>query len=202
MSRRHSKKSSKAPHHHHNLKKDLAIAGFGIAIGIFIWQQGLISKLLALFPNASLISAFIAGMFFTSIFTGFPALIALLELTKTNPIFMVAVVGAAGAVLGDLIIFRFVRDHLSEDVIELLGHQTIWHRIRHIFRSRMMRYSLAVIGGLMIATPMIPDELAIGVLGAAHIKNVYFTAISYTSNFVSISAISFLASLSSLGTFV
>mgnify|MGYP001563516937 CR=1 FL=1 len=198
MSRKRSKKSSKQSHHP-NLKKDLVIAGFGIAIGIFIWQQGLISKLLAIFPNAGLITAFIAGMFFTSIFTGFPALIALLELAKTNPIFLVAALGAAGAVLGDLMIFRFVSNHLSEDVVELLAHQTIWHRLRHVFRSRMMRYSLAIIGGLMIAAPIIPDELAISVLGAAHIKNRYFTAISYTSNFVSISI---LTSLASPGIFV
>ena len=197
MSRKRSKKSSKP--HQHNLKKDLVIAGFGIAIGIFIWQQGLILKLLAIFPSAGLITAFIAGMFFTSIFTGFPALIALLELAKTNHIFLVAALGAAGAVLGDLVILRFVRDHLSEDISELLAHQTTWHRIRHVFRSRMMRYSLAIIGGLMIAAPMVPDELAIGVLSAAHIKNRYFTAISYASNFVSISI---LASLASLGTFV
>jgi hypothetical protein len=62
-----------------------------------------------------IIGAFIAGMFFTSIFTTAPALATLGELGLVHNPVVIAIIGGLGAVIGDMVIFKFVRDRFVQE---------------------------------------------------------------------------------------
>ena len=123
-----------------------------------------------------------------------PATVALIKIAQFNSLWLVALLGAIGAVIGDLVIFYFLRDHLTEDFLELLKHGTSGKRIRHIFRSKIMRFSLAIIGALVIASPL-PDELGLALLGISKIKSSLFIPISFLMNFLGIILINVVARL-------
>jgi hypothetical protein len=176
----------------HNLIRDLAIVFLSVVVAYYLWQSNLMGQLIADLPNIKLLGAFIAGFFFTSIFTIAPATAALVEIIKLDGLLPVALAGAMGAVLGDYIIFKFVRDHLTEDFLALLKKESRRAKIRHIFQSKLMRFSLTIVGGLLIAAPFPPDEVGLSVLGLAKTKTNVFLPISFFFNFIGILFIGWL----------
>ncbi|MFA6490878.1 MAG: hypothetical protein WCT43_03295, partial [Candidatus Magasanikbacteria bacterium] len=131
-----------------------------------------------------IISTFLAGLFFTSVATLAPAGVALAEISKVSSIFWTAFFGALGSVLGDLIIFKFVRDRVSED-LEYLLKQLPPHRFKTILHERMFRWVLPLLGAIVIASPL-PDELGITLLGMSKMKTRYFILVSFIFNFIGI----------------
>lgn len=99
---------------------DLVAIGISIAIAIGIIQTGVLHTLLTSTVESRLLGSFIAGFFFTSVFTTAPAIVALGEISTSNHIIATALVGALGSVCGDLIIFRFVHDRLSDDLVHFI----------------------------------------------------------------------------------
>ncbi len=66
--------------------------------------------------NFGYIGAFITGIFFVSVFTVAPAAVVLYFLADTlNPL-LVAIFAGAGAVIGDYLIFRFLRDRVFDEL--------------------------------------------------------------------------------------
>src|SRR3989344_3838488 len=61
------------------------------------------------------LGVFIAGMFFVSTFTVAPASIVLFYLAKELNIFGVVIFAGFGAMLGDYIIFHFLKDRVFEE---------------------------------------------------------------------------------------
>ncbi len=144
----------------------------------------LVSAALERAGDGVLWASLVAGLFFTSLITTAPAIAVLGELTLEANIFTVALVGALGAVLGDYIIFAFVRDRVSQDAAYLLRGPR-FRRMFHIFTQPHFRRVLPVVGALIIASPL-PDELGLTLLGFAHIDRRYFFAVSYCMNFLGI----------------
>src|SRR3989344_2325858 len=59
---------------------------------------------------------FLAGMFFTYGFTAAPATAILLILAKDQNILFAGFIAGFGALVGDLIIFRFIRYYFAEEI--------------------------------------------------------------------------------------
>jgi uncharacterized membrane protein YdjX (TVP38/TMEM64 family) len=131
------------------------------------------------------IGAFIAGIFFTSVFTTAPAIMILVKIAEFNSVPLVAMMGAAGAVIGDSIIFYFFRDRLFTDIAKVIKLPRL-KRLKHITRSKMIRLSVAMVGGLMLAIPLFPDETAIAMMGFSKISTRVFIMIAFFFNFISI----------------
>ena len=172
--------------------QDIALILFSIIFAILLETTGLLDSVLLYFRGYEFIESFVAGLFFTSVFTTIPAIISLGEIAQHSHPFWTAVFGGFGAVVGDLIIFRFVRDRLSEDLLHLLRQKTGWFRTCFICRSRLFRYVTFLIGGLIIASPL-PDELGITLLGFSKMKLKWFIPISYIFNFIGILLIGLVA---------
>lgn len=158
----------------HNLIQDLAIVALSIFIAVILVQTKVIANLLNSAQSLKLLGNFLAGVFFTSIFTVAPATVTLIEIAKTASLFLTAFIGALGAAVGDLIIFLFVRDRISEDM-----------GIKMLFKPKLFRWLAFLIGGLIIASPL-PDELGIGLMGFSKMKTSYFIPISFSFNFIGI----------------
>lgn len=174
------------------LLQDLIIIFFSIIIAILLVKTGVLMDLLASTRELEFFGSFIAGIFFTSAFTTAPAIVGLGEIARVDSILVTAVLGSLGAVIGDLVIFRFFKDRFSEHLSELLKHQGAGKRVRAFFRLRLFRWFAFVIGVLIIASPF-PDELGISLLGFSKMKTAWFIPISLISNFIGILAIGLVA---------
>ena len=168
------------------LGRDIGAIVLSVFVAIFITESGIINHVLAS-TESHIIGSFIAGIFFTSIFTAVPATVVLVEIVGVNSVLVVALFGAVGALLGDLVIFRFVRDTLAENLMKFIkeSHNT---KLRALFYSRAYKRLLPFIGALIIASPL-PDELGLVMLGAAGVKTKYFIILSFSLNFAGLVAI-------------
>jgi uncharacterized membrane protein YdjX (TVP38/TMEM64 family) len=170
---------------------DTAMILLSIIVAFLLMKSGLIDDLLELTKNYYLLDAFIAGLFFTSAFTTAPAIAVLAKLSLTFPPLTIALIGAAGSTIGDLVIFSFVKDHVSNDVAYFLSHSKS-KRVRHIFKYRFVRWSLAFLGALIIASPL-PDELGLTLMGLSKMSTRRFVLISYTFNTIGILLLAYFA---------
>lgn len=175
-------------------KRDLLILILSSIAAYYLLQNTSINSLFEkLAANGSPAYALIVGFFFTSAFTTVPAIATLIKMAQFFPVIQVAFFGALGAVAGDAIIFFFMRDRLIKDLIKTLkkNHAT---RLRHLLKSKIIRYSLTIIGGILIALPLPTDEAAFTLMSLSKIKNHTFFLIAFTFNFAAIVVFSKLAS--------
>lgn len=174
------------------LLHDMLIIALSMYVAVVLVKTGVLSNILTSTLELEFVGSFIAGLFFTSIFTTAPAIVTLGEMARINSIVPVAIFGALGAVVGDLIIFRFVRDKFSEHVFELVSHRSMWKRMKTLFRLKLFRCASFFVGGLIIASPL-PDELGISLLGFSKIKTSWFVPLSFVFNFIGIVLIGLVA---------
>ncbi|QQG42605.1 MAG: hypothetical protein HYW15_00030 [Candidatus Giovannonibacteria bacterium] len=172
-------------HNQHDLVQDLAIMALSVLIAVILATTDILAKILASAQELKLLGSFIAGMFFTSVFTVAPAVVALGKIAQANSALQVAIFGAAGAVVGDLIIFRFVRDRLSGHLAELMRNRGVWKRISALFKLKSFRWVAFFVGGLIIASPL-PDEAGVSLMGLSKIKTSWFIPLSFAFNFAGI----------------
>lgn len=170
---------------------DLSIVALSILIAVILVKANILSSFLETTSSFKFIGSFIAGMFFTSVFTTAPAIVTLGEIAKHEALLPTAFFGALGALLGDIVIFQFIRDELAEHFIELVKHNSIWKRYHALFRLKYFRWFTFMLGGMIIASPF-PDELGITLLGFTKTKTNLFIPISFVFNFIGIVMIGFV----------
>lgn len=168
-----------------HLLKDFGIIALSLTIAIALVWTGVVEVMLTETPRLRLFGAFFGGLFFTSVFTTAPAMVALGEIAQAGSVLTTAALGALGAVIGDLLIFAFVRDQLSEHLMEHLKASEGWTRFMVLIRTRSFRLVSLFIGGLIIASPF-PDELGISLMGFSKLKTAWFIPLSYAFNFIGI----------------
>ncbi len=164
---------------------DFLILLASIILAVFLVKTGALSQLLISTGHGQFVGSFVAGLFFTSIFTTAPAIVALGQIAALHTVILTAFFGAIGATLGDIVIFRFVRDRFSEHLTEVIAHNSAAKRIGAIFRRRSFRWFTFFVGGAIIASPL-PDELGVGLLGMSHLKMRRFVPLSFVCNFIGI----------------
>ena len=164
--------------------KDSSFIILSIALAIVIGRLDLIEKLLSLSENVRVIGAFVGGLFFTSVFTTAPAIIFLGEIGQVEPILVVALIGAAGAVCGDILLFHLFKNHVAKDVNTLIGLSKN-NLLKNILHNRAFRWVGILVGALIISSPL-PDELGIALMGLTKMEVKNFIPVSFTFNFFGI----------------
>ena len=168
----------------------LAIA-VSVVVAAYIVKSGVVHEVIPHLHSWAYFGSFVAGILFTSMFTAVPAAAVLAELAQTDSIFAVAFFGGLGAVVGDYILFRLVRDTIAEDVRYLMKHSHFF-RVPVIFRTHLSHWMLSLLGGVIIASPL-PDELGLALLGVSKIKDRYFLPLVFVFNALGILAIAYFA---------
>lgn len=176
----------------HLLLQDAAIIFISILVAIILAKTGILKNLLTSTKEWELFGSFISGMFFTSVFTTPPAIVALGEIARIDGIIITAVIGALGAVVGDLVIFRFIRDRFAEHLLELAGHRSLGRRLKALLKLRYFRWFTFLLGGLIIASPL-PDELGVSLLGFSKMRMTWFIPLSFLFNSIGIILIGLVA---------
>ncbi len=145
------------------LIKDAAIICISIAVAVLLGRSNAIESLLVISEGFHWLEGFIAGMFFTSAFSTAPAMVVLGKIAQNGSPLDTAFFGALGALCGDMVLFQFARESLSQDFFTLVGKKEKG-RLRHIFHLRLFRWFTPFVGALIVASPL-PDELAMMLMG-------------------------------------
>jgi hypothetical protein len=171
-------------HPPHKLERDIVFVGLSIVAALFILYSGILESFLALTDQIHFLGSFIAGLFFTSAFTIAPASVAIAKLAATVPPFTLAFFAALGAMVGDLLIFLFIRDSLVDDIKALIDIPE-YRKIRHVFRMRIFRWVVPLVGALIIVSPL-PDEIGLAMMGFSRVKTSVMMPITFVLNFIAV----------------
>ncbi len=172
------------------LLQDFGIIAISVVVAILLVQNGIIEQFVALTKDTYIIGSFIAGILFTSAFTLPISTVALVEIAnESGHPFIVSSVGALGAVIGDLLLFYFIRDNLAKNLQAIFSTPKL-KRLSSVFHLKMFRWITPLIGALIIISPL-PDELGLALLGLAHFKATSLIPISLSMNFLGILAITY-----------
>ena len=174
-----------------HLAENLWILAFSVIAAVFLAKSGVFEQILTSTKESEIIGSFIAGLFFTSLFTVAPATVALAEIAQANSVIMVALIGALGAVIGDMVLFNFLKTHLSDELFSLFTHIKI-KRWQRIFHFKAFHWAMVILGALVIASPL-PDELALALMGITKIKASLLIPISFVFNGLGILAVGLVA---------
>lgn len=173
-----SKKKVKA------LVHDILMILLGVAAAIIYVESGLLDVTLNALDGNYAIASFIAGIFFTSAFTLAPSSVAFVHLAQSAPVGPIALWGGLGAMVGDLILFLFIRDHFADDLLSVLKPSTV----KMFFKSLhfgFMKWLSPIIGALIIASPL-PDEFGVTLLGMSKVKVVVLLPVTFLMNILGI----------------
>lgn len=172
----------------YRLLRDAGIVLASVVFAVWVVRSGVVDRLLSSVSGLDIIGSFIAGFFFTSFFTVAPATVVLAQIATSHSIILVALVGGAGALLGDFVIFYFIRDYIAEDLMRATGRL----RVAHLFHLRFFRWLVMALGVLIIASPL-PDELGLSLLGISKTKTSLFVCFSFFANAAGIAFIGVVA---------
>src|SRR3989344_551156 len=125
---------------------NLTLLGASIVVAIGLAYFNVFDKALGSLGSFGYLGAFVAGILFPITFTSPKAAFAFFYLGEHYNILSVIGLGAVGAVLGDLIIFTFIKDGAIAEIEEIreehkIAHPIHGHRKRHealveLFHSR------------------------------------------------------------------
>lgn len=163
---------------------NILLVGGGIILAIILSQHEPFQIFLFSLGSYGYISAFIAGMLFVSTFTAATGILTLLVLAEKLVPLEIGLFAGLGAVVGDVTIFRFIKDGLLDEV-ESIYNRIGGRKLSHILHVKAFRWTLPVLGALIIASPL-PDELGIGLMGISKISTFRFIILSFILNSIGI----------------
>src|SRR3989344_5270297 len=171
--------------------QDTLLIALSIVVAVFIVRMDIVARLESVLDGFTYLGIFMAGMLFFSAFTAAPSVALLGGFAQEDPVLLVAFVGGLGAVIGDYIIFRFVRDRIAEDLAFLFRSRKR-QRFLLIFRTGLFRFLVPFIGALIVASPF-PDEIGIAMLGLTRMRAGIFLPLSFFLNSAGIMIVGLVA---------
>ena len=164
-------------------KLTILIATYIIAYIIF--SDGINTQFHDFLIPLGYIGIFITGILYTYGFTSAIATAALLILAGDQNIFLAAIIGGLGAMIGDLTIFKFIKHSVDDEFRNLTKEKAISYIISHI-PKKLKKHLAIVIGCLVLSSPL-PDEVGVSLLASyTKISERMFAVISYVTNTIGI----------------
>ena len=170
--------------------KNLTLAFFSVVLAVALYRFEAFHSLLLHLGNFGYIGAFLAGMFFVWTFTATTSALVLLILAETLSPLEIGLIAGLGAVVGDMLIFRLVKDGLANEIKDIYNHVDHKKHLKKLFHSKYFNWMLPVLGGIIIASPL-PDEVGVSLMGISKMGAVKFAILSYFLNSVGIFLIIF-----------
>ena len=171
---------------------DVVLIVISIFLAVFFVRTGLLSLFAGLTSDLWFMESFLVGIFFTSVFTTAPAIVSLGEIVPHNSLVIVALFGAFGALIGDFIIFKFMKDRFFEDFEYILKNKSGKERMLSLMNSKIFRKFTFFIGAFVIASPL-PDEFGITLLSLSRAKTLLFAVVLFILKFLGIVAVGLVA---------
>ncbi|OGZ11112.1 MAG: hypothetical protein A2942_00845 [Candidatus Lloydbacteria bacterium RIFCSPLOWO2_01_FULL_50_20] len=171
--------------------KNTALLIISLVVVFYLARTPFVDRIILATGSLGYLGSFIAGIFFVSTFTVAPAGIILYHLADVLDPLGVALSAGTGGVIGDLIIFRFFKDHVFEEIKPIFAKLGD-HSFLRILSTPYFAWMLPVLGALIIASPF-PDEVGIGLMGISRMKTWQFLVLTFVLNSTGIFFIVMLA---------
>jgi len=158
------------------------LAGFIIAIiaAYLTFSNPLIRGFISNLGGLSYFGAFIAGIFYTFGFTSPFSAGFFIDLNPSS-IWVMGILGGLGALIGDMLIFKFVKESFKEEFERLKKEKII-----RAISGKLDSFILYPIAAILIASPL-PDEAGLTILaGLTKIKASAIAIISMIMNTIGI----------------
>lgn len=165
--------------------KNLTVFFISLIVAFFLSANESFHTFLLGLGSFGYLSAFIAGILFVSTFTLATGAVILLVLAEQLSPIEIGIIAGFGAVIGDLTIFRFIKDNLIQELEIIYDHLDGDHHFNKVLHSKYFSWTLPVIGAIIIASPL-PDEIGVSLMGIAHMKTYQFLLISFILNAIGI----------------
>ncbi|HUD19056.1 MAG TPA: hypothetical protein VMR81_01255 [Patescibacteria group bacterium] len=159
----------------------LALLVISIVVAIIFLRTDLLHSYILHLGKLEYVGALVGGFFFVSTFTIAPASIVLYILAQTMPIWILAPIAGIGAMIGDFLMFQFLKDADLSGEISGLFKRFGSKKVKHLIHSRYFHWMLPVVGALIIISPL-PDELGVSLMGISKLKWYRFLLLSFTLN--------------------
>jgi len=165
--------------------KNTALALLSIGLAIFLYKYEPLHQLLFRLSDLGYFGAFLSGMLFVWTFTAATGALMLLILAETLSPIEIGLIAGLGAITGDLLIFRFVKDGLAGEINSIYNQIDHKKHLKKLFHTKYFSWTLPVIGAIIIASPL-PDELGVSLISISKMSTVKFVALSYILNSIGI----------------
>jgi hypothetical protein len=160
--------------------KNLTIFFASLVLAFVLVQLNFFRQLLFELGNWGYVGAFLAGaLFVLSSTAAIGSVILFILAEKLSPL-EIGIIAGLGAMVGDLTIFRFVKDNLANE-LEPLYERFGGNHLNHVLHSKYFHWTLPLIGALIIASPL-PDEVGVSLMGISKMKTHKFVFISFLLN--------------------
>lgn len=161
--------------------KNTLLLILSIAVFLFIADTEIVERLLSHASTFGYWSAGFAGMLFVSTFTIAPGTAILFHLAEEFDPYLIALFAGVGAVIGDLLIYRFFKGSIFKELTPLFNRFGGSHLVT-LMHSPHFGWFTPVLGAAIIAIPILPDELGIGLMGISKVKEWQFILLTYSLN--------------------
>jgi len=133
------------------------------------------------FIELGYLGIFISGIFYVFSFTAPIATALILIFSVNKNIILLGLIAGIGSLLGDILIFHFIRISFADEINELINNKFSIFILKKI-PKRYQKYLAYAIGSFFIATPL-PDEIGVTILASSKdVKMSHFGIISYILN--------------------
>lgn len=164
--------------------KNTALLILSLLVFLYFADSQFIRGFIIRIGELGYLGAFLTGILFTSLFTTVPALALLYHLADLYNPLPIALLAGMGAMAGDYLIFRFLKDRVLGE-LQLLFNKMGGSYIAKMFRTPYFIWLLPFVGAFIVASPL-PDEAGITLLSLSKLKNWQFVAIAFLLNAVGI----------------
>lgn len=174
--------------------KNLFLLVLGLAAAVFLYKYDPFHAFLLNIGELGYLGAFIAGFLYDFTVTVGTSIVILLVLAEELPAVGIGAFAAAGAIIGDILIFRLVRGGLARELAPVIGTiekdlgRKRMKTLKHIASTKYFHWMLPVVAAMIIGSPF-PDEIAFGLMGMTKIKTYQVFLLSAVFNFVGITLV-------------
>lgn len=165
---------------HRELTIDFVVIFFVVIFSLILVTSKIEDKILGNFVGFEYIPYFLAGVFSVNFITAFPAYTFLAKIVNHENFWLVTSMGAIGSVIGDTMIFSFIKFRLLESMIKSFKHNRFVISILKT-KNHILKYLLILVGCLIIMSPL-PDEFGVLLIGLSRIKHRHFIILSLMLN--------------------
>lgn len=172
----------------------------GLALSIlfayFLLKSSVLSPVIPYLAGFGYISVFVLGILFPLGFTTAPVSAVLYSMSRHfNPFFM-ALVASLGAMIGNLLIYFFVKTRLTDEIRHICTNDLKFdfykfelRLTRKRLKSKYFRVLVPVFSGLLISLP-IPTEMFVSILwNINRVKIKYVLLLSFIFSFIGLLAL-------------
>jgi uncharacterized membrane protein YdjX (TVP38/TMEM64 family) len=165
--------------------RNTALLAASVILLLIFADHAIVRGILAAISDLGYLGLFFAGFFIVSTFTIVPATLLLSEMSNVYGFWETVVLATLGAIAGDFIIFKLIKDRVSEELLEMFDAIGREKHLYRIFHSPLMAWLTPVVGAAIIASPL-PDEIGLGILGVARMSNIRFLILVSVLDFIGI----------------